>query len=291
MPYAIAAAVIAGGAAIYSANKSSSASEDASQAQQDSAAAANQTQSSMYNQTRADQAPWRAAGVNALNTLQQFYGIGGTPQPIQPVGHPANGVDYSSGYAIGPDGSISQRFTDGGQPGAQPGTQDQSAPDFSKIIANTPGYQFQFQQGQDALNSNLSARGLLGSGAAGKALTQYGQGVASQYVGQYVNGLQSLAGLGQTSTQATGQAGMNAANQIGSNQIYAGNAQATGYANQANAINQGLNGVVQAYGAYQGSRQNNQGQGSYDYGSGSNSLGSYLNQDNGGYVYTGLGSP
>jgi len=270
----VGAAVVGAAASSYSSNKSAS-------AQSDAADAANATQTGMYNQTRADQAPWRAAGANALNTLQQFYGIGGTPQP-----HPASGIDYSSGYAIGPDGSISQRFTDGGQPGAQ----DQSAPDFSKIIANTPGYQFQFQQGQDALNSNLSARGLLGSGAAGKALTQYGQGVASQYVGQYVNGLQSLAGLGQTSTQATGQAGMSAANQIGSNQIYAGNAQATGYANTANAINQGLNGAVQGYGYYRGQQGSSYG-GQVDYGSGSSSLGSVLNQNNDGYIYTGLGSP
>lgn len=39
---------------------------------------------------------------------------------------------------------------------------------------------------------------------------------------------------------------MNAANQIGSNQIYAGNAQATGYANQSNAINSGLSGLTGA---------------------------------------------
>lgn len=39
---------------------------------------------------------------------------------------------------------------------------------------------------------------------------------------------------------------MNAANQVGSNDIYAGNAQASGYASQSNAINSGLSGLVGA---------------------------------------------
>ena len=95
----------------------------------------------------------------------------------------------------------------------------------------------------------------MGSGAAGKALTQYGQGVASNFAQQYTGGLASLAGLGQNATQATDQAGQNTANQIGSNQIYAGNAQAYGYGQEANAINQGLGGLSGAYGMWQGNQQ------------------------------------
>ena len=47
----------------------SSAAKDASQAQIDAANAANATTMAMYNQNRADLAPWRVAGVNALANL------------------------------------------------------------------------------------------------------------------------------------------------------------------------------------------------------------------------------
>ncbi len=56
----------------------------------------------------------------------------------------------------------------------------------------TPGYQFQMQQGLKALNSSQAAQGLTASGGALKALTQYGQGLAStNYQNTYNNALQS----------------------------------------------------------------------------------------------------
>ena len=38
---------------------------------------ANHTQLSMYNQTRADQTPWRVAGGNAVGALSSYYGLPG----------------------------------------------------------------------------------------------------------------------------------------------------------------------------------------------------------------------
>ena len=213
----VAGGIAAGVGAIGGAAISSHGASQAAGAQASAANNANATQLQMYNQTRADQAPWRQAGGQAVSALSQFYG-----QP---------GVDAN------------------GNP-TQGGT-----PDYQSILQNLPGYQFQQAQGSKAVQQNLAARGLLQSGAAGKALTQYGQGLGDQYAQQYTSGLQSLAGLGQSSTQATGAAGANAANQIGSNQIYAGNAAASGYANQANAINGGLSGIVSGLGYYQS--QNN----------------------------------
>jgi hypothetical protein len=201
-----------GAAAVVGAGASIYASSQAAGAQKDAAQNASNTQLGMYNQTRTDQAPWRQAGGNALNALQGYYGLPG-----------ANGQV------------------------ANPAT---TAANDNKLIQNLPGYQFNLQQGNQAVQRNLAANGLLDSGAAQKALTQYGQGAAMQASGQYLNGLQSLAGLGQSSTQATGQAGTYAGAQIGSNQIYAGNAQASGYANQSNAINSGLSGLTGIYGQY-----------------------------------------
>lgn len=215
MTAALSAAVVIAGGAAYAASRTAGAAKDAANTQAAAARDANNTQLTMYDTTRQDQAPWRGAGGNAVNALDQFYGL----------------------PSVNADGTPNTNGTT-------------STPDYNKILSNLPGYQFQQQQGNQAVQRNLAATGLLQSGAAGKALQQYGQGVASNYATQYVNGLQSLAGLGQSSVANTGAIGANTANQIGANQIYAGNAQASGYVGQANAINSGLSGLVGAYGQY-----------------------------------------
>jgi hypothetical protein len=58
-----------------------------------------------------------------------------------------------------------------------------------------PSYQWRFQQGQQAAERSLAARGLLNSGNAAIELQQYGQGAASQeYGAQFNRMLQGLAG-------------------------------------------------------------------------------------------------
>jgi len=120
-------------------------------------------------------------------------------------------------------------------------------PDYNSILSGLPGYQFQLSQGEQAVKSNLAAQGLLESGAAGKTLTQFGQGLAQNYAGQYVQGLQNLSQFGQAGAAGVATAGMNAANQIGANQIYAGNAAASGAVAQGNAFNSGLSSLTGLY--------------------------------------------
>jgi hypothetical protein len=127
--------------------------------------------------------------------------------------------------------------------------------DYNKLLSSLPGYQFQLQTGTKAVDQNLAARGLLQSGAAGKALEQYGQGLGQQYANQYTSGLAGLANLGENAAAGTGAAGQAAANNISAGQMYAGNAAGAGYINSANAINSGLQGVAGAYGMYQGGQQ------------------------------------
>lgn len=68
-----------------------------------------------------------------------------------------------------------------------------------------PGYQFATQQGIQALDRSAAGSGMFGSGNAAMALNDYGQGMANQ---QYGNWLQRLGGLGaQGLTAATGQLG------------------------------------------------------------------------------------
>jgi hypothetical protein len=122
--------------------------------------------------------------------------------------------------------------------------------DYNQLLSSLPGYQFQLQTGTKAVDQNLAARGLLQSGAAGKALEQYGQGLGQQYANQYTSGLAGLANLGENAAAGTGAAGSNAANQMSSAYGYAGNAQANSYMTGANAINYGLQGAAGNYGLY-----------------------------------------
>jgi hypothetical protein len=115
-----------------------------------------------------------------------------------------------------------------------------------------PGYAFRLSEGQKALERSAAARGNLLSGGTGKALTRFGQEMGSQeYTNAFnryqaerqarLNPLQSLAGVGQTSTQQlagqAGQLGAGLAESIGA----AGQARASGYMGSANAIAGGLN--------------------------------------------------
>lgn len=102
---------------------------------------------------------------------------------------------------------------------------------LSQLIANPssvtslPGYQFQFNQGADALTREMAAQGYgPGSGNLGVALTQYGQQFAQSAYGQQANILAGLSGL-QTSTspaqygQVASGAGAQSSNQY--NQLFA----------------------------------------------------------------------
>lgn len=123
-----------------------------------------------------------------------------------------------------------------------------------------PGYGFRFDQGQKALERSAAARGGLISGNTGGALQQFGQGLASQ---EYQNAfnryqaerqarlgpLQSLAGVGQTSINALGQAGQSYASGLGEALGAGAQARASGYMGAANAISGGI-------GQYTGYQQN-----------------------------------
>lgn len=115
-----------------------------------------------------------------------------------------------------------------------------------------PGYGFRMSEGMKALERSAAARGGLMSGATGKALTRYGQEMGSQeYQNAFnryqaerqarLNPLQSLAGVGQTTSQQlatqAGQFGSNLAETIGAG----AQARASGYMGTAGALGGGLN--------------------------------------------------
>lgn len=107
-----------------------------------------------------------------------------------------------------------------------------------------PGYDFRVAEGLKALERGAAARGRQFSGAQGKALTQYGQNIASDEYNQGFNRLASLAGFGQTATGQAHSAGntyVNAANTAGQN---AAAARASGYEGIGSSINQGINNAL-----------------------------------------------
>lgn len=147
-------------------------------------------------------------------------------------------------------------------------TQDQqngtgfAAPFSQSSFMSDPGYQFQLQQGNQAIQRSAAAQGGLLSGAAGKAIAGYTTNLANSTYGdaynrylqtsnQNYNQLAGVAGLGQTATQATGASGTNAANQVASNTISGGvgaaNASASGLVGASNALTGGGNNLSQYY--------------------------------------------
>lgn len=61
-------------------------------------------------------------------------------------------------------------------------------------VTQTAGYKFRFNQGQEALNRSLAARGLANSGNRLMELTKYGQDMASQEYDNQANRLNALLG-------------------------------------------------------------------------------------------------
>jgi len=114
-----------------------------------------------------------------------------------------------------------------------------------------PGYEFRVSEGVNALDRSAASRGRLLSGAQDKAVTQYGQDMASQ---EYVNAFnrakmthdtnlgkqQSLAQVGQSATNAVSNANQSMATQGTNALTNAGNAQAGAYTGMATAANTGV---------------------------------------------------
>jgi hypothetical protein len=98
-------------------------------------------------------------------------------------------------------------------------------------VRDTPGYQFQVQQGLDAINSNAYARGLGNSGVTFKALQEYGRNMADSYYQSYLGNVAAVAEQGRGAAGAVAGAG----NQMGAGVAGALGNQALAYQNAANA--------------------------------------------------------
>ena len=191
-------AILAGtiGSALVGANSA----KKAANAQASAADRAAQLQQEQYEQTRTDQAPWRAAGEQALNKL------------IPMSDYTKFGMDQfqqDPGYAF--------RLSEGQK------ALDRSAAARGGLISGS-ALKAATRFGQD-----------MGSQEYQNAFNRYQTERASA-----LQPLQSLAGLGQSATNQVGAAGQNYATNAGNAYGAAGQAAASGYMGQANAVGQGL---------------------------------------------------
>lgn len=114
----------------------------------------------------------------------------------------------------------------------------------------SPGYQFRFNEGQRAVESGGAARGMLMSGGTLKDLTRFGQGVASDDFNQQFNRVASVAAGGQQANQSLGALGANAASGMANLYNQQGQARASGYAGQNQAMQGTLGNLAYLFGGF-----------------------------------------
>lgn len=129
-------------------------------------------------------------------------------------------------------------------------------------LTQAPGYQFQLQQGQEALDRKAAAGGGFYSGAALKAAQGFGQNLAgTTFDNEYnrafnafqtnrantLNPLQALAGQGQTAANNTGAIQQNTGNSLANLYTGLGNAQGAAAISGANSIGGAINNGLAAW--------------------------------------------
>lgn len=262
MPIGIGAAIL-GGTSLLGGLISGNAASSAAQTQANAANQASRVQQGQFNQTSANLAPFLSSGENANSLLQQLlFGGAGFGTTLLT----ANPAQYSSPTELGPPG-----------PGLGPPPQFNMPAFTQQQFQQSPGYQYQLNQTQNATrNAATPGQGAF-SGSTLKALQQNAAGLSNQdwwnaynaynqnytnqynannqnYWGQYnaqigrenqLTGLLTgLSGSGQNAAAQLGAFGQNTANQIGQNTIGAGNALAAGQIGSANSLLGGLSGAT-----------------------------------------------
>lgn len=105
----------------------------------------------------------------------------------------------------------------------------------SEFVRSTPGYDFNFGEGERALERSAAARGGLFSGATGRELTRYGQDYADNEWNDLWSNLGEIEGVGADSTGTTVNVAGNYGDNVSQNQLTAGQARASGYAQAGEA--------------------------------------------------------
>lgn len=278
MPYAVAAAAVAAGGAIYS-------SDQAKGSQQAGTQKAIDASNTQFNSSQSALAPYRDAGTAALGRLQSLLGMGpgssvATSGPID-----RNQFDAQAYLAANPDLAknagdahfVQDPYSHYLQYGMKEGRQGYkfgdtpqqsatSSPLLSKFtsadLAADPvynsGLQFGMDEGTKAIERHASATGGYDSGASAKAIARfandYGSTKAADSRSRFVEDqnntfgkLSSIAGMGQGSTNIGVSAGANNASNLSALYSGQGNANAAASIAGGNAIGTGANSAANYY--------------------------------------------
>lgn len=118
------------------------------------------------------------------------------------------------------------------------------------VFRNTPGYQFQLDQGQQTIERSAAARGGLQSGNTLAAVTQYGQGLADQTFNNYLAQVMQLQNQGADRYSAGLE--VDRGNRIADLTLGQGGARASGTEQSANQLIGAAEGVAGAFGSWGG---------------------------------------
>lgn len=185
-----------------------SAAKKAASIQASAANNATDTSLAMYKDAKGNLQPFTDVGKSATYTLADLYGL---PSPTNPQG----GQPF-------PEASLA-------------------------AFKNSPDYKFALKEGVGALDASAASKGQLLSGNQLKAIQDYGSGLATQNFGNYVTRLSDLAHLGEAAGSQSGSFAINTGQNVGSNQIAAGEANAAGTVGAYNALGGGLNNAFNNY--------------------------------------------
>lgn len=277
------AAAIGAGASLIGAGMQSSAAKKAAGAQERAGRDQIALQREIFDETSANFKPFLDSGRTGNEALMFELGLGPRPTfggtaptvetfsqsgPGQDGGGPNRGFGDIVSLGIG---GLIRRNNSGGSGG---GSVDKfrvngqvfDTMEAAQAFANanrtgggeyqgfqkTPGYDFQMSQGMDAIQSTAAARGNLLSGSTIQGAQTFGQGLANQEYGNFLNRLTGVSASGQAAAGNQASAGANFAANAGNAMAGIGNAQAAGAIGSANAFSSGLNNVLGSVGYMQG---------------------------------------
>jgi hypothetical protein len=209
-------AIIGGGAMLGSALIGSNAAQDSANTQADAANHAADLQQQNLAQTRQSLQPFINTGYDAQTSLRNMLGLGA----------PTDGSTY---------GSLTRPF---------------DAQTFQQY--KDPGYDFQLQQGQQALQNSQAAQNGVLSGGALKDLIGFNQGMANNAYqnafGRYMtqneatyNRLSNLLGVGENAAAGVGNTGAQVTSNIANTLTSGAAARAAGQIGSANALSGAVN--------------------------------------------------
>lgn len=303
---AIAGALIAGGTSLLGGMMGSSASSKAAKQQLQASREATAEQRRQYDLNRADLMPFLQTGYGANSKLAYLLGINTLDKPVAPLTKDYTTTqpgywtaEKRSMFGTGSDMQVTPSsyvegktlFNDTGYNAAMSeyernlAAYNQAEQDLANgtgdagyllrkftpgDLTQDPGYQFQMEQGQQAIDRAAAARGNRYAGSTLKELLRFNTGLADSTYNQAFNRdaaeksrifgmLTGVTGQGSSTANSLAGLGQAASNNISSNILAGGNAQAAGTVGSANALASGIGNAANFWNQYQWLKgQNNQ---------------------------------